>query len=493
MPLPIVSGSEQISTPIGGAKIDRLDSNAFRKAALAPGRLAEAIGQDVGGVFDEVSQKIQANRNARQVFQADLAMRKTKDNFTAQLAKMPDEGTWLPAWKQQVDQQRETIQNNPHVGPDVRRVLDQKFDIWEAATTSEIRTQALRKGVADTREDAIADSTYAAHQGDIEGAQNILKAAVSHYAMDAADANRIGKRFPTIAAQAQADTAISTNPIKAPDLIKQFEGVMEPRMYVALQVRAREAQNQARASNLNDFAEQMDNSPDGTIDPKQLQSAVKSGNITQRGADQLNARMEKKNIEHAKDEFSVGLMNAQDHNWTDDKTPQDTAREMKEDGASLPPALRIRLYNHIDKLSNDAAKLGSKEEKPVEAQVLSQMREDREKQGLFFPSAPLKGVDTQYQHLQGGLKALDKMKDEDAKDLYGMPKDKIMEAEKLHYAQMQGKMRDWFEANPKAKIDEANEYRMQLEQPFVHEAAKSALSGQQNASELNKLLKKYGQ
>lgn len=487
MALQIVSGSEQINTPVGGTKID---SGSFREAALAPGKLAQSIGQNVGGLFEDVSQKMQANQNAQQVFRADLTMRRSKDDFDAQLAKMPDPGTWLPAWKQHVDQQREAILSNPKVGPDVRRVLDQKFNVWEAATTASLRTKALRKSVADSKEDAIADSTYAAHQGDIEGAQNILKAAVDHYALSPSDANRIGKRFPTIAAQAQADVAISTNPIKAPELIKQFEGVMEPRMFVAIQARAREAQNQARAGNLNDMAVDMDNSPDGTLDPKTISAAVKDGRITQRGADGLIARMEKKNVATAKDDFAVAMMDAQDHDWTEDKTPDETAREMKDAAASLPPALRLRAYNHIDKLKNDAAKKGEKEEKPVQKEAFNRLKEDREKNGLTIPMSSLVTEESsgflgfkshpasvRFEHVAGGLKALDKLTDEQVKERFGKDAtvDKVKAAEELHYAQQQGKLRDWFKANPDATDEQAEKFRQQLEHPYITAAVSAQL------------------
>ncbi len=54
-------------------------------------------------------------------------------------------------------------------------------------------------------------------------------------------------------------------------------------MYLAVQARAREAQNAARSTNLNDFAEQMDNSPDGTLDPKLYD--VTTGAAEDRGPD----------------------------------------------------------------------------------------------------------------------------------------------------------------------------------------------------------------
>ena len=54
----------------------------------------ESAGGKFRGAMADVADKIAQNRNARQVFDADLAMRKTYDNFNAQLVNMPDEGTW---------------------------------------------------------------------------------------------------------------------------------------------------------------------------------------------------------------------------------------------------------------------------------------------------------------------------------------------------------------------------------------------------------------
>ena len=439
MPLGIVPGSE-VSTPSSGAPIN---GQAFREAALAPGRLAAALGQDAGDLFQDVSQKLQANRNAQTIFKADLAMRKQKDAFTAGLAKMPDEGTWLPAWKEQTDALREQVLSGKNVGPDVRRVLSQKLDVWEAATSAQIRTQALRKGVHDTREDAIADSTYAAHQGHIEDAKNILNAAVAHYAMSPADARKIGVRFPSIAAQAQADTAITSNPIKAPDLIQKFKGTIEPQVFVGIMHRAEEERNRAQASNLNDLAEQMDDSPDGTIDPKLLAQKVKAGEITQRGADGLLTRQKRKADENTKDDFNLGMMGAYDHKWADDKAPEATASQMKEDGAHLPPALRMRLYKEIDAQVNAAKKEGEKEEKPVERLTYDAMR-------------------------SVGSKRITQMT-EDAKTEGEIDGQRLEQAREFH------QMQTWFEANPEATPEAAEEARQKIQAPRVTREARQAL------------------
>src|SRR6478736_1645706 len=177
MAIPNIVQGSLVQTPSSGVKID---SGAFREAALAPGRVGAAIGQDVGGLFEDVSQKIQANKNAGTIFRADLAMRKAKDDFTAQLVTMPDPTTWVPAWNQQTKALRESIIDGPNVGPDVKRHLGRMMDNWEQATTSETKIAALLKQNANTREDAVTDATYIASHATSDEHLATAKAIYDH-------------------------------------------------------------------------------------------------------------------------------------------------------------------------------------------------------------------------------------------------------------------------------------------------------------------------
>lgn len=485
MALPIVSGSE-VSTPSSGV---RMDSSAFRNAALAPGRVAQTVGQDVGGLFQDVSQNIQANRNARTVFDADLAMRKTKDDFTANLAKMPDEGTWLPAYKQQVDQLRDQTLSGPNVGPDVKRVLSQKFDMWEGVTSAEIRQAALLKGATETRESAIADSTYAAHQGDIEGAKNILNAAVAHYAMTPGDVKKISARFPSIAAQAQADTAISTNPIKAPDLIQRFKGTIEPAVFVGIMHRAGEEKSRAQANNLNDLSEQMETSPDGTIDPKLLAEKVKTGDVTQRGADGLLNRMK-----HAKDldkkqadledrnEASLVALDITDHDFIGDKEPQKSANDFNDRIKGIAnPGQRDRLTQRLQNKIQSAQKKGEEEEKPIIKEQLDWMKQNFEGKVNVIP---VFGGG----HVAGGIKKIQEMTDENFQGTFGKDANRAdavkhasayIETQRLNYAKKQQAFLAWAHdpSNKDATVEQAQAERQRLERPDVEAQVKQALGG----------------
>ena len=83
--LPIVSGSE-VSTPMSTVK---LDPSAFREAALMKGKVAGALGDNIGGFFQQVSDNVQEARNAKHIFDAHLTLNKTKDQFLSDIQTNP--------------------------------------------------------------------------------------------------------------------------------------------------------------------------------------------------------------------------------------------------------------------------------------------------------------------------------------------------------------------------------------------------------------------
>lgn len=476
----IVSGS-LVESPNSGAKID---AGAFRGAALAQGQVGAAAGNAASDFFGDVGQKIQANRNAGTMFKADLAMRTAKDDFDAQLHKMPDETTWLPAWKSQADAVRDQVLSGPNVGPDVKRVLSQKLDMWQQATTSETKIAALVRGAKNTREDAITDATYIASHATsdehLKSAVAVYDHAVDVFAMTRQEADKHIAKLPGIAAQSMADNIIASNPIKAPDLIKKFEGQMEPRMYLGVMRHANEARNVTQANNLRDVLSSIGQSPDGTYDMDLLKQQRTNGDITQMGYNSAVALMDKSRTAETKQQFALGRLDAYDHDWLNDKTPAENARKLKDQYGFLPEKERVSLFTQIDAHVAAAKKQGDAIERPIERQVLDQMKEDRNEQGIMIPftEKQAKGDTMQFSHrIEGGMKALKNpmyYTDEQIKQDFGpsATREKIMEAEKLHAAQMFEKMREWFRdpANKDATIEQANKARQNFERPWIMSA-----------------------
>ncbi len=489
--LPIVQGS-LVQTPIGGVK---MDGNSLRESALAPGRVAKSVGDSLGSVAEDISQKLQQNFNYSQMANADLTMRKTKDDFTAQLATMPDPGTWLPAWKEQLQGKREAILNDPKNGPDVKRMLTAQFNTWEQATTSEINIQALRKQVADSKEIALADSTYAAHQGDEEGALRSLQLAVDHHAMSAADYKLHASQIPGIAAKSRAFLVVDSDPGNAPELLKKdpsFLKAMGPVVFNSVLGAAHEKQNQLFSNNYNDTREEMRAA--GGIDPQALQLKVKNNQITQRMADSLVNLQKQETYQNDKGTFDFARTMVQDHDWENDTKPEDYKRQLLETFPIKNYALQLAFGKSIDAAIGKAKKTADKEEQPVKSQIFAQMREDRTANGyftpsfdviqkgdwhLFKPNDPDKTVRTQ---LLGGLATLHNAKeltDEQITESFGkgVTRADVIKAEQDKYNTVQEKMRQWFDdpKNKDADYEMATSYLRKLEEPYVIPAARETI------------------
>ncbi len=507
----IVQGS-LVSTAPSGVKID---SGAFREAALAPGRVGAAIGQDVGGLFQDVSQKIQANKNAGTIFRADLAMRKAKDDFTAQLVTMPDPQTWVPAWNQQTKALRDSIMDGPGVGPDVKRHLGMMMDNWEQATTSETKIAALLKQNADTRESAIETATYAAQQGDLEGAHNAFKVAVDAHAMAPQEAQKLSRHFPVIAAKAQVNTLIATNPIGAPDIIdKQFADKLPPQEFRIIKHVAMEAQSRAQSDNQEGISAQIDDNPLHTYDTDLLKQQRDAGQISVPGYQRIQARIKGyataaetankqetriKSLEERND-FNVTMMQA-DNPPTDATTLDSWSAGIKENGlAWTNPALRRRLNEYVDSKVKSVRASGQKEERPVESRMYELMDEDRMHGGTFVPPYSettthwFKPDETKQVRFGGSLADLRKLSDDDAVKMFGKGATArgVIAAEQANYAKKREEMRQWFAAQgaagKKPTIEEANEYRMKLEAPDII----AAVSGAAGSGKKRRLVKQGG-
>ncbi len=487
---PIVPGSE-VSTPASGVQIN---GAAFREAALAPGRLGEAIGQDVGGLFQGLSQQIQETRNARKVFDADMAMRTTKENFLNDIAKDPklasDPNTWVPEIQSRVKQTQDSILSQPNLAPVVKRHLAQVTGVWGMSTTSEVRMQALRKEQADNYQAGIAVATKAL-QDDTDGS-GLATATAAYKSLN--ELGLMGKKemaqkiaeAPHLAAEAQANTVIATNPENAPQIIKdKLAGTLEPLKLRIITHVALQAQARAQSENQQQISSTIDDNPLHTVDMDSLKQARDTNKISPAGYERIVARVKAyattAKVEQNKaeaDQLAVAKMVA-DSPPTDATTLDTWAKDIKDQGlAWTNPAHREALNTYVDNKVATVRKEGRKEENPVQARMYSLMDEDRLHGGAFVPMAQevVKGgffaPDTAKSvRFEGGLTALRDMSADDIKEKFGSSATKsgIIAAEQLNYAKKRDAMRQWFEAQTaagkKPTIEDADAYRQKLEYP----------------------------
>jgi hypothetical protein len=439
-----------------------MDVGPLREAALAPGRLAAAIGQDVGGLFDDVSDKIQNARNTRKVFDADLKMRATKDQFLQDIQKDPnlakDPGTWVPAYQERVKATQDAILNDSGLGPAVKRHLSMMSDTWALDSVSDIRQSALLRETADTKAAGVASANAALSAGDLNAGVAAYKAL-----------NEAGVVGPKETQQ------ISSNPIGAPKIIEeQLKKDLPPLKYRVILNVAKEQQAKAQAANAQDLAGRIDDSPDHTIDENLVKAWKDSGKIRTTDAERIMNRQkayakadqkERHGIE--RDDFNVAMMEA-DTPPTDGTKIQDWAAEQKSKGLEWTnPAYRRRFNEFVDRKVDGVMKKGESEERPVERDVMDRMKTDPlGKGGKLIRSL----TDT------NSATYLD---DQELKKRYGSKADRnqIVRQTQVEQARLFDKMREWFKdpANKDATEEQAEEYRQKLERPSVEAAVKDSL------------------
>lgn len=473
----IVSGSE-VATPNA---TPTLDAGPFRAAALAQGQIGQAIGNDVGDFFGQVSQKFQEVKNTRTILDADLAMRKTADDYRDSLKTNPDESTWLPGWKDQSDQVRDNILSGPNVGPDVRRHLTGMLDTWQQANTSEFKTAAQLQTINKAKEAGTAAYTYAAAQGDEVGAKAAIDSLVNSHAIFPEQGDAMKRQVPGLIQKSQVDTGIANDPGKTLELLKDTDANgrsksfpnLTPKDLVQLQFQANKENNirlsQALEGHLQDIAA----TPDGTVDPKQVQGWVNSSDpdqrITQKAADNIIRKQTQQDTAASKQDFNMLMMRVQNTDFTVDKNATQTAREFKDEAAALPVALQRQASQFIDNRLQSAEKQGKTQESPIERDIFERMRND--------PISP--DVETikelTRRDSQGKFEVSDKTF---AKRYPGQDRNAMVQAAQQSQADKFDKMREWFAdpANKGAKEDQAEAYRQGLNRPAVMAQVKAAIA-----------------
>lgn len=473
----IVSGSE-VDTPDSSPKID---GSAFQRAGMAGIQLGQAIGNDVGGFFSDVSQKFQQVRNTRTILDADVAMRKTADDYRDSLKANPDENTWLPGWKDQSDQLRDNILNGPNVGPDVKRHLTGMLDTWQQANTSEFKTAAQLQTINKAKEAGTAAYTYAAAQGDQAGAMAAIDLLKNSHAIFPEQADAMKRQVPNLIQKSQVDTGIANDPGKTLELLKDQDANgrskhfpnLNPKDLVQLMFQANKENNIRLGQNLQDHLQDIAATPDGTVDPKVVQGWVDSPDpdlrISQTAANNIIKGQTKQDIKQSQDDFNLLMMQAQNTDFTTTKTPEEEARKMKDDAAGLPVALQRRFSAFVDNRVQSAQKQGQTAERPVERDVFERMRND--------PIAPDAEIikELTRKDSQGKFEVSDKTF---AKRYPGQDRTAMVTAAQTSQAQKFDKMRQWFSdpANKDATEEQAEAYRQGLNRPEVMAKVQSTIS-----------------
>lgn len=493
MALGIVSGSE-VDTPAVGVKVN---GGAFRSAALQKGDARAGMAEAVGGLFGDVSGQIAQNRRARQVFDADLAMKRTYDQFNESLVNNPDEGTWLPLWEQQSKEARDSILDNPHMGPDTKRLVTQKLDNWYESGRNATNIAALQKGVNESWKSASADAIDYANRGMLNEANQTMDAAVANHAGLSTDAARLKKQFPIMATEANANQAIQRFPIDSPKVLPKLTGwdaLPQDKKRTLLHL-GTEAMHGAQSANLDSWSEKLDNSPTHTIDEKAFKADLDKGLISQKGYDNVEARMKRLVAEDQKqasledrNEALLTMLDITNANAVGSTDPNGQKAQFTDRISGIADrGLRLRATKMLDEKFQAAAKEGKSAEKPVHRDQLDFMKQDFDEGSAFVPMTEGKPATPKYfglstteaeppKYVAGGIKGIEKMPDNEFKDQFGenAKKSDVIEAARLNYATKQKAYLDWAESEKgqNATPEEAATERKRLEHPDASSAAR---------------------
>ena len=500
--LPIISGSE-ISTPMSGTKIDY---SSFRDAALAPGRLGAAIGEDVGGVFQDISNKIQSARNAKTVFDTDLAQQATHDQMLHDIATDPNlrdnPQTWLPAYQERIDNLKNQTMAQP-MGPLVKQHISQMFDNWALSTKTTMQFKALDREAADFKNsgDAAAAKVFDSGLSDEDKQvkySGILGGMKDHGAITKAEYDVRMAQFPILDAKQKLNALISS-PAAAngEELAKPLLEKLPADDRKDFQWSIHRAQNEVRNQNFDNLLVSFINPETGQVSPnanaaKQITDAIDSGQIDPvRGKNFIAAQQRETEKDDTKFSDSVKARADNIAGWTSAKDSdggyEEYAANLKADAANIKnPIQQQKVINDIDRQLNSMKNKARLEMSPEASRMYEMMNEDRSQQATFAPLHFGGDDGNKLVHFSGTLADVREMNDRQIEKTFGkgMTKQMVLAQEQGNFDKKWSQMTQWFateaDAGRKPTIEQADAARQQIEYPSVHASVVRSLQKTQD-------------
>ncbi len=486
--IPTIPNTAPVQDVQIGTKVD----SRFQQGVISA--QANVFSEAMGVVADYEVRKQKAEEAAG-FNAASITLNKATADYQHQLKTMPDKDI-VPKWQETSSKVKEDLlgQTQGWSGA-AKRKFAQTLDTWQNDSTIQFQVAGDHLASQRRKATAIAASQEFLQTGD-ESLMPNAKAALTT-ARDAGDMTQAeydqhvssltrGLQTNQILNGIEADPVATLRDIEAGEFkdvpakqLLQLKGTAR-RAVVALQNGGRD-----ELLRRHDAGE--------IIDEGEIQAMESTGAISPRGAKQVRLGIAQKDYKDAKDTRAMLMLEADDTLTADNPDVEKKAQSIKDDGASLPPVLRRYLYEHVDAKVKAATKSAEAAERPVEQQIFAQMREDRMQNGYTLPTSMVEtpGSIEFWNSLKSGsvvrspstskqvpiadsltaLRDPTRVSDEQIKEAFGkdMTREKLIRAEQLHAATMNEKMHAWFKdpANAKATYAQANEYRLELEKPYV--------------------------
>lgn len=457
--IPTIPGTQRISTPTIGAKADARAAIQHYGAVRAVAQDASAALNEGVGAIDAYEQQKRRAEEAYVFNDSAIKLQKITSDFRHTLKQQPDQQI-VPNWQVQAKSMRDSIIDTDkfrQMSLPARRQLTMSLDKWQGSSAAEFQVQADKLGSQRRQAAAMAAADEFLKSGDPamqKNAEASIDAAQRAGDYTPQQAAFIKSKFPQKLQEDQIGNGILANPTATLKDIRGGKFDKIPKIALdryALQAAAAVKRNQT--DSMQDTLNQLDQGADTNEILTQTDQKEKAKMITPEAATGIRNRIKQANLASAKDDFSLSMLEAQEHDFTVDKDPASTVAKMKEDGAHLPPAMRTRLYGFIDNRQKSAAKKSESEEKPVESEVFQKMRN---------------GIQTHVNSLTDE-NSPHYVSDDDFAERYGpkATRDSVASQFQLEKARQFDQMRTWFKANPEATSEQAELARQDIQRPMV--------------------------
>ncbi len=493
--IPTIPGSAPVQDVQIGTKVD----SRFQQGVISAQANVFSEAMNVVSDYELRKQKAEevAGFNA-----ASITLNKATADYQHNLKTMKDQDI-VPKWQETSQKVKDDLlKSTDGWSGAAKRKFSQTLDTWQNDSTIQFQVAGDHLASQRRKATAVAASQEFLQTGDESILPNAKQALTT--ARDAGDMTQAEYDQHVSALTRGLQTNQILNGIES-DPVKTLRDIdagdfkdVPAKQLLQLKGTARRAVVALQNAGRDDLLQRHDAGE--IIDEGEIQALESQGAISTRGAKQVRLGIAQKDYKEAKDTRAMLMLEADDTLTSDNPNLEKKAQSIKDDGASLPPVLRRYLYEHVDAKLKAATNAVTAQEKPVEQQIFAQMREDRLNNGFTLPrslvttpgsiefwnsiksGSLVRSPDTTEQvPIASSLAKLrNDVTDEEIKTAFGpdMTREKLIRAEQLHAATINEKMHAWFKDpnNAKATYEQANEYRLELEKPFVMGQVTAALT-----------------
>jgi len=441
--------------------------------------------------------------NTKHIVDADIVVKQFNQQQEELLSKNPDPSTWSSVYNANLKEFKDGLLSNPAYGPDVRNHITNMVTQSGAATDINIRTAANKKQINDLGESLNKGIFIAIQNNHLDEANKLAAVGLHSGVYTTQEHATLVAGFPKAAQKAEIENGLTSDPISVYQALTAKNDKGEPLNYKMLvgkerdsitntaRIRSGKQQNDNFGNMLvDDYDPSIGGVPEDVVNVK-----MNTNQITRKaGTNYLDARKKAADAESKKQMAELGksetqtlyhveALAANPLDWQS-VNPEDHRNALLEEASTITDKVKQqRAITYINRQYNSVKKQGRTEEKPWQADILARIAEDREKNALTVPLIPEIGEDEtktgKYVALQGGLKALRGLSDEDIKKYFGekAKREDILKAEGEYFDHLRVLMREWFHdpANEKKTPEDAEAYRKQIEAPAIYDIARKSL------------------